>query len=224
MIDILFICCIRYCWGASNVESWHDKFFFQKTININFPSFFILKTFVGYCIYPKLSDKISCCPSEHYSDNFGIPKYWIPIGTSSISTVALVDWAFLRRAAHQRIFHALRGFLQRYVTIFSRHFYFETACLLPDMALDWWWHKICHHMSLSGLRRDVFRPSGARRGTWKKNASRWVGLRVLRMYSCELELLGNLSREGQPNGTGKDRASGAELSSLQAGTRVGMAD
>ena len=115
--------------------------FFQKTININFSSFFfiILKTLVGNCVCPNLSDKISCCPSEHYSANFRIPKYWIPIGTSSISTMALVDWAFLRRAAHQRIFHTLRGLLQRYVTIyfvFSRHFYFETACLLPDMALD----------------------------------------------------------------------------------------
>ena len=68
-----------------------------------------------------------------------------------------------------------------------------------------------------------FDPAG-RDAAHEKTHSRWAGLRVLRMYSCELELLGNLSREGQPNGTGKDRASGAELSSLQAGTRVGMAD
>ena len=34
------------------------------------------------------------------------------------------------------------------------------------------------------------------------------GVEVSRMYSCVLELLGDLSGQGQYSGTGKDRASG----------------
>ena len=54
----------------------------------------------------------------------------------------------------------------------------------------------------------------------KKTHSCVTGFKVSRMHSCVLELSGDLSRQGQPNGTGKDRASGAGSSSLHVRTRA----